>query len=187
MSVTSEIEKINGNKYFIVCFGGIALKMGGIIPFEFVNYVSSIYTNVCDLIFYIDKNQCLYHNGIESISNNIDETVVYLKEKIGKHKYDKVIFMGTSAGGYAAILFGSLCNVTNVISFIPPTKLISNKYTKYRDLKDVINSNTRYILYGDTCITNINDCHHISHCENLKEFTNIKINAKLRSKDIILI
>ena len=41
--------------------------------------------------------------------------------------------MGVSSGGYAAILFGSLCHITNVISFVPRTNLkeiiiVDNKY-----------------------------------------------------------
>ena len=76
--------------------------------------------------------------------------------------------MGTSAGGYASILFGSLCNVHKVISFIPQTILKNPFNTIY---KNVINPNVNYILHGD-----INDqgIHHISHCENIKG-KNIKI------------
>ena len=35
----SEYKIINGNKNLIVCFGGIALQFGGILPFEFLNYL----------------------------------------------------------------------------------------------------------------------------------------------------
>ena len=80
--------------------------------------------------------------------------------------------MGTSAGGYASILFGSLCNVHKVISFIPQTILENPINTIYKNLKNVINPNVNYILHGD-----INDqeiLHHISHCENIKG-KNIKI------------
>ena len=50
----SEYKILNNNNKLIVCFGGLALEMGGILPFEFLNYLSSTYTD-CDLIFYIDK------------------------------------------------------------------------------------------------------------------------------------
>jgi hypothetical protein len=178
--IMSELEIINGNKNLICCFGGMALKMGGIPPFEFLNYLSSEYSTNCDLIFYIDKSQCCYHKGIEGITNNIDETVIYLNEKINKNKYDKIIFMGTSAGGYAAILFGSLCNKINcVISFIPQTFLKKPFDKKYSNLKSIINTDINYILYGDTSIKNIHDCHHISHCENLEELHNVNIVRKI--------
>lgn len=175
----SELKYINGNKNLICCFGGMALKMGGIIPFEFVNYLSSIYTNECDLLFYIDKNQCCYHKGIDGISNNIKETVVYLNEKINSNKYDKVIFMGTSGGGYASILFGSLCNNVNyVISFIPKIKLNHPIDKNYSNLKNIIKGNINYILVGDKSVKNINDSHHISQCEILENFENVKIIKK---------
>jgi hypothetical protein len=177
----SELNKICGNKILICCFGGMALKMGGILPFEFVRYLSSIYTDVCDLLFYIDKNRCCYHRGIDGISNNIEDTVGYLNRKISSHKYDKIIFMGVSAGGYASILFGSLCNnVSHVISFIPKVKLNNPVNTKYMNLKEVVNSNTntKYILFADKSITNIHDHHHISQCEILESFTNVSVIKK---------
>lgn len=171
----SEYKIINKNKNLIICFGGMALQFGGVLPFEFLNYLSSIYQHTCDLIFYIDRHQCCYHKGIKDITTNIDDTVIYLNNIIKNGNYKKIIFMGVSAGGYAAILFGSLCNVSHVISFIPHT-IIKNAIDKnYTNLKNIINKNTNYILYGDTSIKNINANHHISHCENISCFTNIKI------------
>lgn len=172
----SEHKIINGNKILIVSFGGMALQFGCIPPFEFLNYLSSLYLNVCDLYFFTDKNQCWYHKGIQSITNNIDETVLYINDIIKNNNYERVLFMGVSAGGYSAILFGSLCNnVNNVISFIPQTILKNPINSNYSNLKTLINKNTSYLLYGDESIKNNNDLHHISHCENLKHFSNVKI------------
>jgi predicted esterase YcpF (UPF0227 family) len=169
----SEYKIFNNNK-LIVCFSGMALKFGGILPFEFLNYLSSIYTD-CDLLFYIDKNQCWYHKGIHGITNNIDYTILYLNKIIEDGNYEKVIFMGTSAGGYASILFGSLCdNMNNVISIIPQTIINKPIDSKYSNLKNIINKNTKYIIYGDTSIQNDNH-HHIRHCENIECFSNVKI------------
>lgn len=172
----SEYKIMNGNKNLIICFGGMYLQFGGIPPFEFLNYLSSIYTNDCDLIFYIDNHQCWYHKGIKDITNNIDETIFYLNKIIDDGNYEKIIFMGTSAGGYASILFGSMCeNVNYVIVFIPQTIIKNPINLNYSDLKNIINKNTQYILYGDESIQNINDNHHILHCKNLEHFTNVKI------------
>jgi len=172
----SEYKIINGHKILIVCFGGMASQFGGIIPFEFLNYLSSIYLDSCDLYFFVDKNQCWYHKGIKDITNNIDETVLYINDIIKNGNYERVLFMGVSAGGYGAILFGSLCNnVNNIISFIPQTIIKNSKNSNYSNLKNVINKNTSYLLYGDKSIQNNNDNHHISHCENLEHFPNVKI------------
>ena len=189
----SEYKIINGNKNLIICFGGMALQFGGILPFEFLNYLYSTYENDCDLYFFIDSYQCWYHKGIKEITNNIDDTVLYINNIIKSGNYNKVIFMGTSAGGYAAILFGSLCNnVNNVISFIPQTILKEPINSNYSNLKSVINNNTQYILYGNINIQNIYDSHHISHCENIECFPNVKVIKnnnynlkKLRDTDVI--
>lgn len=166
----------------------MASKSAGMLPFEFLNYLSKTFQKNADLYFYIDKKQCWYHKGIDGITNNIDDTVLYLNSIIKKSNYKKILFMGVSAGGYASILFGSLCNVSSVIAFIPQTKLnktILNsrklretalcKNKIYRDLKLIINNQTNYILYGNTKIKNENDNHHISQCNNLKCFQNVKI------------
>lgn len=172
----SYYDIINNNENLIVCFGGMALQFGGILPFEFLNYLSLIYCNICDLIFYVDKHQCWYHKGIQDITNNIESTVLYLNNIIKNGNYKKVIFMGTSAGGYASILFGSLCNnVNNVIGFIPQTILNNPIDKKYSNLKNIINENTKYTLYGDISIQDKNDNHHIIHCENIECFLNVKI------------
>ena len=171
----SEYKIINQNKYLIICFGGMVLKCGGIHPFEFLNYLSSIYTNYCDLIFYVDKYQCWYHKGIDGITNNIDDTFLYLNSIIKKSNYKKILFMGVSAGGYASILFGSLCNVSSVIAFILRIKLINPINKKYGDLKLIVNNQTDYILYSDTTVKDENNSHHISQCNYLDCFKNVKI------------
>jgi hypothetical protein len=173
--IKSEHKIMNGNKNLIICFGGLALAFGGILPFEFLNYLSSIYTLTSDLIFYVDTHQCWYHKGISGITTTIDDTALYLNNIIKNGNYNKVIFMGISAGGYAAILFGSLCNVSHVISFIPQTILKTPINVQYSNLKHIINKNTSYILYGNTSITNMEDYHHILHCENVKEFKNVNL------------
>ena len=160
----------------IICFGGMLMKMGGILPFEFLNYLSKTYEKNTDFYFFIDKNQCWYHKGFDGITKNIDETVIYLNNIINKSNYKKILFMGVSAGGYASILFGSLCNINNVIAYIPIT-MFQNRMidSKYFNLKNIINNKTKYILYGNTNNKDKNDCHHISQCNNLNNFTNINI------------
>ena len=158
----------------IVAFGGYYNRVGGIPQFEFLNYLGQHFYD-CDRVFYKDSSKSCYHNGIDGISRNIDETVEYLKTVI--KGYSRVIFMGVSGGGYAAILFGSLLEITSVLAFIPQTLLLPDKYDpRYRDLKTVINNVTRYCIYGDSSITDPNDWHHIRHCENIRSFPNVSVN-----------
>jgi len=184
METSSVLIEIKGCKKLIVCFGGRALKQGGVIPFEFLNYLIKTYKEECDFIFIIDKYFRWYHKGVEGVTSTIEETALYLNKIIENGKYDKVLFMGTSAGGYAAILFGSICNnIDSVIAFIPqtilkepeatPTKCLPKDQT-YTDLKTIINNKTNYTLYGNHK-EDENPNHHISHCLNLAHFENVHI------------
>jgi hypothetical protein len=179
----SEYKIINEKENLIVCFGGMALQFGGILPFEFLRYLSTFYTDSCDLIFYIDKQQCWYHKGIDGITTTVDETVDYLNTIIRNKNYKKTIFMGVSAGGYASILYGSLCNVDYIISFVPQTILMNPINSNYINLKKFINTQSKYILHGDISIQDIHELHHISQCENIGQFTNVSIH-KHHSCDI---
>lgn len=167
-------KKGNGkSKTLMVSFGGCALSFGGIPRFEFMNTLDIHFPDF-DRYFLIDKDGKWYHNGIEGISKNIDETLQYLR-RISEN-YDSVFFMGTSAGGYAAILFGSLLNVKTVLVFIPQTLVkFQGMDVRYSNLNSIINTTTRYIVHGDMSVRNINGNHHISHCENIESFENVKV------------
>jgi esterase/lipase len=169
--IESELSITNDSKNLIVSFGGMALKMSDQHPFEFLRFLSNTFNNKVDLMFYVDKNMCWYHKGISGITKNIEQTSEYLQEKI--KDYENVIFLGVSSGGYASILFSSLCNVKHSISFIPQTILKIPVEPKYRDLKPFINDTTNYIIYGDN--KNKDFLHNISHCENLDDFENVTI------------
>ncbi len=173
--MSSEFSIINGSDTLIVSFAGDALQFGGIPPFEFYQFLNKHFSNL-DKYFFIDHNRKHYHKGIVGISKNIEETLQYLKNIIKNYK--KVIFIGNSAGGYAAILFGSLLNVNIIIAFIPQTilKLNSDFDEKYLNLKDIINNYTKYYIYGD--LSARDSLHHINHINNLEGFSNINIIKK---------
>ena len=170
--------KVNGinNDTLIVSFAGNDTLINGIKRFEFLNFLEKNFNNI-DKHFYIDHHFDSYHKGISGISNNIDQTIIYLKNEIKKYK--NVIFLGASSGGYASILFGSLLNINHVIAFIPQTiRLKQNIDEKYRDISGYINNTTQYYIYGDTSISNINDVHHISHCERIAHHPNVFLTKK---------
>ena len=168
-----EINNPN-NDLLIISFGGCALKLGGILPFECLKSLTIWFPNA-NLRFIVDKNHAHYHKGIDGISTTISETKVFLEKIISGYK--KVVFIGISAGGYAAILFGSLLHISYVISFVPQTILKNNDIyeKKYNNLASVINNSTQYFIYGDTSITNTADLHHIRHVKNIEQFENVHI------------
>jgi hypothetical protein len=174
MSVLTKVIDVgHSNDLIIVTFGGYANKFGGIPPFEFLNFLKNNFPNT-DKQFYIDIHSCCYAKGIAGITNNIKETVDHLSQQIKGYK--KAVFVGTSGGGYAAILFGSLLNIDTVIAFIPTTIVRkANVESNYKNLSTVINQTTKYYLYADTKIKDNMDSHHISHCENVAIYPNVVI------------
>ena len=109
------------NDILVMTFASFQLNVGGVPKFEFFNYLSKNYSQY-DHSFFIDSSYCWYNKGLEGISSNVSETVSYINEHT--KDYRKVIYMGTSAGGYAAMLYGSLCSGNNkVIAIVPQTDL----------------------------------------------------------------
>lgn len=73
----------------------------------------------------------LYHNGIEGLTKDIDETVAFLKLFLKRMKPSRITFMGMSGGAYAATLFGHLVgadpditvddiHLQSAVSFVDP-------------------------------------------------------------------
>lgn len=165
----------------IVSFAGHGLKFGGVPRAEFANFLGTYFGHV-DALFLVDTKLRCYHEGIGGISRNVDETAKYIKTVI--EKYGHVVFLGVSAGGYAAILFGSLLNVNSVVAFIPQTRLKSHVFDcRYKDLNPFINDVTQYYLFGDLSVEDSRHMHHISHCEHLAHHQNVYL-QKMNKVDL---
>jgi hypothetical protein len=88
--------------------------------------------NNFDMLYLRDQEKW-YLGELNGIGKNIDDTLFFLKKEF--LKYDKVLCMGNSSGGYASLLFGSLLNVNQVIAVDAQTDLqyVKNK-TKHPQL-----------------------------------------------------
>ena len=164
------LELINGNEILIVSFSSCAAKLG---RFEFYNFFWNNYNSNMDLCFYQDMKKIWYHEGVRNLSNNIEETTEYLKNLT--KKYIKVIFLGISSGGYAAILFGSLCKIDYVIAIIPQVTIKNPINKKYKNLKKFIYPRTKYILFGNSSYNNKKNIHSIKFCHYLNDLKNVYI------------
>ena len=72
-------------------------------------------------VLYLRNSGKWYLGGLSGIGKTINHTIAFLKKEFSK--YDDVITIGSSAGGYASILFGSECSANTVIAYIPQTDL----------------------------------------------------------------
>ena len=105
----------------LMTFGGMSGKLG--IPFfEFFGVISKLDCPV-KRAYVRDLNQAWYHLGAPGVGETIDEIAATLRGVIEEAAVRRVVTVGHSAGGYAAILFGALLGADRSIAFSPPTSL----------------------------------------------------------------
>jgi len=204
-------RKGNGkSKILLVFFGGMGTSndptlINKKLPFEFIKLTDEHF-NQNDRLFFADHHQCWYHKGyLKNKIVDIDDTAKLINDVINKCSTDnkKIIFIGISSGGYAAILFGSILHVNTVLAIKPQTNLnylevdgmVGGKSSfrikkinlnqKYLNLSLVLNNKTKYICYGDLSVRQNTNCHHVLQCRNINKFKNVKV-RELNKLDIKL-
>lgn len=114
-------EKLENNaRNLLVPFASNGLLQFAQPIFEFNKSLKKLNFDA-DVLFLKDARREWYLGGLDGMGSNIDENLDFLRNEFSK--YDKVICMGCSAGGYGAILYGSLLNVDAVIAFYPQCHL----------------------------------------------------------------
>jgi hypothetical protein len=101
----------------LVLFGGIA---GGVsMPvFEFFRLTSGF---PAKKVFLRDPRRGWYQLGIPGVGDSSADVRTFLFATIARARAERVVMAGASAGGFAALLFGSWCGADEVIAFSPQT------------------------------------------------------------------
>ena len=114
---TSFFKISHNNKTLIISFAGNAHvgfeRKSSLIQLKYQR-------NDFDLLF-LRNYRKWYLGGLNKIGKNINHTISFLKKEFVK--YNKIICIGSSAGGYASILFGSLLNANYIIGIGPQIDL----------------------------------------------------------------
>ena len=125
------IDTSEGSNTLIITFGGILHRLP--IPvFEFFRSLDCFNVNK---VFIRDFSQSWYTHGIKGISENTTETIAYLQSLINLYGKQKTIFIGNSAGAFAALLFGRLLNVSEIHAFSPQTFITPSSRLRYLDFR----------------------------------------------------
>jgi pimeloyl-ACP methyl ester carboxylesterase len=74
-------------------------------------------------LFVRDPARIWYQHGVSGFGSSIDEVAGSLRAIIDEHEVERLVTVGSSAGGYAALAFGSLLEADLVLSFAPQTML----------------------------------------------------------------
>jgi len=111
------IESINKNSTkTLIAFGGMTQGLS-MPPKEF--FKSLVHKNI-NIIFVKDFKQCWYQKGLLGKTNDVESSIDYLNNLIPKTT-EKLVVLGASAGGFAAIRFGVALNADRIMAFSPQT------------------------------------------------------------------
>jgi hypothetical protein len=114
----------------IAVFSGLRGRWGA-RRFDFVRTTQSLrYSR----ILCRDPYSAWYHNGIGEEASGIRPLAELLRERIEELAPSVKIFIGNSAGGYAAMLFGHMLEADMVHAFSPQTCLKPNYVKRHRRL-----------------------------------------------------
>lgn len=143
-------------------------------------------------IFIRDIFKQWYLAGINSKINNPIKLLDFLRKETSGYK---TIMLGSSAGGYASILYGSLLNVHKVLAFNPQFEITSLLTDSTEDVNPLLFrlKNSEYEFYFDIrkFINNKIDIFYfysnksswdIKQCKKLKEVSNNIIVLEFSSK-----
>jgi len=118
----------NEKPTLLVLFAG--LGVGNNPPtFIFYNFLKDF--PQVDKLFVRDLSRRWYLDGLGDLARNVEETSRLLSQRMAD--YDRTVFVGSSAGGMAAILYGELTGAHKVLSFAPQTVLTEAKEREIGD------------------------------------------------------
>jgi acetyl esterase/lipase len=103
----------------LIAFGGLQGRMG-VLPFEFFRATGGIPVK---RLFVRDLRQAWYHRGMPEYGTTLLETAEALAEVLARQRVERIVVAGNSAGGYAALVFGTLLGADSALCFAPQTTL----------------------------------------------------------------
>jgi hypothetical protein len=136
-----------------IAFGGMLLELDGIPPFEFFRILGRVAP--VKKLFLRDHAQAYYHRGVRGLGEDVAAIEAGLRTAVERSGASRVVMMGGSGGGYAALLFGRLIGVDEVHAFAPTTFLTAELRERCGDRRfqgrwDALMESGRYQpRYGD--------------------------------------
>lgn len=133
----------------------------------------------CNKIFLKEENRSWYHSRIEGFSSDIDDFIEKIKQFTDKFEPSNICFIGSSMGGYAALLVGTTLGVGKIIAFGPqiiinkslPNNPSDDSDIKFRDLTPLIN-NSRCDI---DIFIGVNELADLYQVKDIKECANVSV------------
>ena len=152
-----------GGSNLIITFGsnGLGQNEENIPLFNFRTTLKSFDNH--DKLYIRDLDRCYYMKGIKNSAPSILELKNLILKYVQSKNYDSVTTLGSSSGGFGALLYGNLIEADFMIAFNPQTVLD-------KDQEDVIKDD---IFAGNLCkqLRNANvDDSFYQKCLNIRNF-----------------
>ncbi|NJR16807.1 MAG: hypothetical protein HC785_14575 [Calothrix sp. CSU_2_0] len=130
------VDEIFPNELLIISFGFVAWE--GVPGFDFygrTKKLEQLANRPINRILVRDFENAWYHRGVRGLGDSIDEVRDRIQQLITKIAPSRVVTIGQSMGGYAAILFGKLLDVDQVLAFGSLSFLNSQKAIEIADTR----------------------------------------------------
>jgi len=114
------LVQVPNAKRTIVAFAGLKQLVGGMTPFNFMQSLAGIETNV---VFVRDPRRTWYNGPIEGLGASAGEVVARIRELADDAGGGDLYLLGTSSGGFAALAFAGLLGARRVLAFSPQTTI----------------------------------------------------------------
>jgi hypothetical protein len=117
------LDMQSDSRTLLIALGGIGRNVS-MPPFEFFKATGSI---PCKRLFVRDVNQAWYQMGLPGHGSDFTSVADTLRELIAGHDVDRLVLAGASAGGYAAMAFGTLLGADLALCFAPQSTVDLDK------------------------------------------------------------
>jgi pimeloyl-ACP methyl ester carboxylesterase len=115
----AELGRFSRSRTMLVAFGGINSRLG-IAPYEFSSLTGR---SGVKRLYVRDLHQAWYHRGMPGHGDELMDVAATLGKTVAQRRVERLVVVGTSAGGYAALVFGTLLGADLVLAFSPQTTL----------------------------------------------------------------
>lgn len=159
----------------LVIFSGVNAK-------TFMGYrlLSDVYVNK---LFLRDPNRSWYNKSIPGLTENPQQFIELLEKITSAYSPDKILFIGSSMGGYAALLFGCLLKIQRIIVFSPQVILNSGLPNNPQNLSNYSYPDLTEIIYSNA-VANID---YFFGMEELTDFYHLQSIYQLENIDFFCI
>ena len=130
------IDRIEPGKTLVIAFGFVSWSTRPAFDFYGrLKKLEELSGEHINKILLRDSGNAWYHRKIDGLGRHVDETAAQLRTLIASIAPSKVITIGQSMGGYAAIMYGLLLEVQQIIAFGPLSFLDVEQARLYHELR----------------------------------------------------